>query len=299
MSGRRLRVLLTGATGFIGQNLVDRLPLEWETVALVRRPTVLPDRITPVRVPEPEEPLPQILAHGFDLVLHLAGNSNHGLAETKPWEDLSATASSAAVILGRIEARRIVLLSSAAVYAGHSGLVGPDTWPRPAMMYALSKLYVEGFVQAFAATGRCESYLVLRLYNAFGPGERPTRLIPRVIAAATATNAFHLTGDPSSLSDPLHVDIVVEALLAASSASASGIFDLCGGDPVPLADRVERIAEAVGLPPPRLVVAPRQGEHPIRFFSDPAPTWARLRMAQPEPFDASVRRYVEIAGLMT
>jgi nucleoside-diphosphate-sugar epimerase len=289
MRAAELKVAITGATGFIGANLLAKVPPTWRVVALVRGGRA-PAGVTAAAFPEAGEPLDASLAAPFDVVIHLAGNSNHGLAEREPWLDLDATARSAAVVFGRVSTRRVVLLSSAAVYAGHAGLVSPASSVRPPMAYALSKLYVEGLVAAHVASGNVESATTIRLYNAFGPGERPTRLIPRV---AASTGSFTLTGDPSSLSDPVHVDDVVRALVAAAE---SGTFDLSGGDPVPLEQQIGRITDALGRPPLRLELEPREGETPIRFYSDPTPICEALGIPRPEPFEAAVRRYGVDAG---
>jgi UDP-glucose 4-epimerase len=243
-----------------------------------------------------DEALAPELAQGFDVIVHLAGNANHGLADQEPWADLMATGVLAASILGRIPTRRIVLLSSAAVYAGLSGRVDPARCVRPPMAYALSKLYVEGLVASLLAGGRVQSACIIRLYNAFGPGERPGRLIPRVVEAARNSRPFTLTGDPASLSDPVHVDDVVTCLLAAANGSVHGTFDLCGGDPVPLGDQVARIAQVLGLPELPLTIDPRPGETPIAFHSDPGPLSAALGIPRPEAFASGLRRYGEASG---
>ena len=149
-------------------------------------------------------------------------------------------------LLSAVRAPRIVLLSSAAVYAGLVGAVSPELAVQPTMPYALSKLYVEGFVRSRLAAGAAEGTAIIRLYNAYGPGERPTRLVPAVVAAMRSGTNFRLTAAVDSLSDPVHVDDVAAALVAAATSDASGTWDLCGGDPRPLPDQVPRIARALG-----------------------------------------------------
>ncbi len=293
--GARLRVLVTGAGGFIGSNLLARAPEDWDLVGLSRSA----DEATSSRVMRPpavDGPLVPELARGFDAIVHLAGNANHGLADQEPWADLTATGVLAASLLGRIPTKRVVLLSSAAVYAGRSGPVDPGQCVRPAMAYALSKLYVEGFVASLVAAGRAQSAFIVRLYNAFGPGERPGRLIPRVVEASRSGRPFTLTGDPTSLSDPVHVDDVATCLIAAVDSSVQGTFDLCGGDPVPLGDQVARIVSLLGLPQLSLTIEPRTGETPIHFHSDPGPLGEALAIPRPEAFAAGLRRYAAASG---
>jgi nucleoside-diphosphate-sugar epimerase len=151
-------------------------------------------------------------------------------------------------------------------------------------------------VAALVSHRHVESALIVRLYNAFGPGERPGRLIPRVVEAARTKRSFVLTGDPSSLSDPIHVDDVVRCLLAAAQTSVEGTYDLCGGDPVPLAARVDRIARMIGAHDLPIVVSPHEGETPIGFYSDPGPLCSALGVPSPERFDSAARRYAVAEG---
>ena len=252
---------------------------------------------------DPLGPLPDGLADPFDAVIHLAGNADHGLAVREPWADLAATGGVAGALLGRVRAGRIVLLSSAAVYAGRTGRVDPSTPVDPPMAYALSKLYVESLVRALVADGRAGSAVVVRLYNAYGPGERATRLIPRVVAALQAGTAFTLTGAVTSLSDPVHVGDVARALVRAVTADMGtgagpvATYDLAGGDPRPLPEQVERIAGALGARPPEVRLEPDPDQTPIEFWSDPAALVADLGLGRLLPLADGVRAYAAVGRL--
>jgi len=158
------------------------------------------------------------------------------------------------------------------------------------MPYALSKLYVEGLARSLQLDGRYGTVTILRLYNAFGPGERSTRLIPRVAAAARSGEPFRLTGSADSLADPIHVDDVVHALLGAVQRKPDAMLDLCGGNPRRLADQIAAISDALGWDGIAIEREPNPEEVPIGFWSDPSSTWRALAMT-PEPFDSAVRRY--------
>ena len=305
------KIVITGGAGFIGSHVVRRFVKNYQDYTIVNLDKLtyagnlanlkdiehlpnyrfvkgdITDAAFINQLFETEQP---------DAVIHLAGNADHGLATREPWRDVQATAVLGARLLSSVRARRIVMLSSAAVYAGLAGAVGPELSVQPVMPYALSKLYMEGFVRSRVADGAADGAVVIRLYNAFGPGERPTRLVPAVVAAMRSGTDFRLTGAPDSLSDPVHVDDVVAALIAAVLATVSGTWDLCGGDPHPLPDQVVRIADALDDVPPIVDLAPDTSQTPIMFHSDPHPLADALRIPLPRSFKEGVQAYAREAG---
>lgn len=290
------RVLVTGAGGFIGRHVVRGAPSVWDLVALSRGPAPGDAHGQWVRWAAPDALPSEVTGTRYDAVIHLAGNADHGLAVREPWRDLEATGVLGASILGQVDTARIVLLSSAAVYAGLDGLVDPAVRVDPPMPYALSKLYVEGFVRSRVATGHAESAAIIRLYNAFGPGERPTRLVPRVVDAIRSGSPFRLSGAPDSLSDPVYIDDVVSALVAAATGVSDGTWDLCGGDPRPLPEQVGRIARSIDGEPPDIEQVPDPTQTPIHFHSDPRPLAEAFGTQVPRPFEMGVRTYVREMG---
>lgn len=297
MNPGRPRVLVTGASGFIGRHVLAAAPATWDVVALSRE--VLPPRdglVSSIWTGDLQAPLPAEVGGTFDAVIHLAGNANHGLATSEPWRDLAVTGGVAASVLGRISTRRIVLLSSAAVYAGREGHVDPSLALEPPMAYGLSKRYVEGFASALVSRGRVDSLVTLRLYNAFGPGERPTRLIPRIVSAIHRGDPFRMSADPTSLSDPVRVEWVARTLTAAAASDVTGTFDICGGDAVPISAQVERIADALNARTPDIEVDQDPDEVPIQFWSDPTRAVRALDLPVPDPFRVAVQDYARLVG---
>ena len=293
------RVAITGAGGFIGQAVSRACPRDWNVVTISRRELPPTSAGRHIRIIDATEALPSELDAPFDAVIHVAGNADHGLATREPWRDLISSGVVAAALLSRLRASRLVVLSSAAVYAGLEGRVEPGACLEPPMAYALSKRYVEGLAGALVAGGRYEAHVVIRLYNAYGPGERSSRLVPRVAAAVQEGSPFVLHGDPASLSDPVHVDDLAAALIGGVTSSAAGTFDLCGGAPLPLVDRVSEIARILGANEFPVVADPDPTQTPIRFWSDPRPTCRALGIEAPRSFESGVRQYAAEMGWLS
>jgi UDP-glucose 4-epimerase len=121
---------------------------------------------------------------------------------------------------------RVVFTSSATVYGSQPRQpVGENNWPSPTVPYAVSKLAAELYLFALGELNGIET-IVLRIFNAYGPGQRIPPAHAPVVASFTknvlsrASVVVH--GDGSQTRDFVYVDDVVEALVAAATAAGVG-----------------------------------------------------------------------------
>jgi len=145
-----MKVLVTGATGFVGTAVVERLrgPGQYELVGLVRRQSaVLPAGVSWVVAPEWSGPVLAEALRGVDAVVHLAaythvpGNGSAAqLAEFRQ-VNVNLTADLAAQA-ARTGVRRFVFMSSVKVH-GEEGVFSETDAPAPADAYGLSKQEAE------------------------------------------------------------------------------------------------------------------------------------------------------------
>ena len=170
------RVLITGATGFVGQTLIPHLLSHgYHVRAALRRPAPVPAAVEPALVGElgPTTEWLQALA-GVDLVVHLAARV-HVMGETGPeaaahyhrtnvegTRRLAEAAAAAGV-------RRFLLMSSVKALGegGHAPLT-EATPPAPTDPYGCSKLGAE--VALAQAAGTAMSWVVFRPPLVYGPG---------------------------------------------------------------------------------------------------------------------------------
>jgi UDP-glucose 4-epimerase len=163
---------------------------------------------------------------------------------------------------GQRRSLRLVLASSAAVYAGGEGALGEDAPVDPPSPYGASKLAAEWLVAAQARTGGLDP-VVLRCFNVTGAVDGygdpdPTRAVPRLLAVAAGEQP-HLTvnGDGTTVRDYTHVLDVAEAFrlaLEAPPAHPSGpvgrTYNVGTGEGAALTELVEAARAVTGRPIP-------------------------------------------------
>jgi UDP-glucose 4-epimerase len=253
------RVLVTGATGFIGQHLARRLVEAGARVWAGVFPAETPERVQalsqevtqlPLDVRDSESVAQAVSRCKPEVVFHLAA-----VGVTDPNVDPAmALAVNAGGTLHLLEAlrgrsvRRVVLVGTCYEYGSalergaREGAEGLD----PLNAYAASKV-------AAWAVGRMywRAYglpvVTVRPFQVYGPGQPAHTLIPAAIGAALAGEDFPMTlGEQER--DFIFVEDVVEGMLAA--AEAPGIegqsLDLGTGTARPVRQVVERIWKLAG-----------------------------------------------------
>ena len=234
------RVLLTGATGFLGTHVLTALQARRsEAWALSRRPPpdIRPERWIALHNVADREAMCQAIASAApDVIIHAAGAAV-GALETIYAANAVFGATLLAAAADAAPRARIVMAGSAA----ECGFVPPEslpvteeTAPRPQDAYGISKL-AQTF-HALAALERGQSVVVARLFNFIGAG-MPAHLalgsFGRQLAAMPPFGGALKTGNLSGERDLLPVDDVVNSLLAlAEHPVAVGVVNICSGQPV-------------------------------------------------------------------
>lgn len=247
-----MRILVTGATGFLGGTLIRHLGARgFNAVGLGRdeaRCRALQDAgFTTVR------------ADLSRSVLHLAGAIGrvdavvHCAALSAPWGRLAAFRAAnvegtrnALDLAEELGARRFVNISSPTVYFEMKDKIAVTeaaSLPRPINAYARTKAEAEQLVLARPKIGPVN----LRPRGIYGAGEET--LLPRLIAAARL-GPLPLLRSGAAAIDLTHVDDVVAAIEAALNADAAiegETFNISGGDMVLVRQLVERVCAALGI----------------------------------------------------
>ncbi|MBI4704854.1 MAG: NAD(P)-dependent oxidoreductase [Deltaproteobacteria bacterium] len=305
-------VLLTGATGFIGSALADRLEREARrTIALVLEDDPRQERLRG-RAGIELALVPRASRDGVaralgsrapDVVFHLAaaGVSPHEREPVALVDGNVGLTTSVLAALGPQGAGRFVHTGSCAEYAPAPPPVriGEEHPLGPTSLYGAAKAAAYLCGKALAAELGIP-FVALRLFGVYGPGEAPERLVPYLLASLRAAAVPALTAGEQAR-DLTCVDDVVDAIVLAARAPAlasGGTCNVCSGNPVRVREVAELVAREAGFPEADLGLGrrPYHGDEPMWLVGDPArlaaTTGWRPRISLPE----GIRRMVAATG---
>lgn len=232
----------------------------------------------------------------YDVCIYLAGNSDHGLAIRDPLRDLSMNPVGLLSFLQTFHGH-LVYMSSAAVYYGLKGCVNTQAKLNPVFTYGISKLACEHYIKAAYHSRGLTSYVIFRLFYAYGKYDKPRRLIPQVVKALLLDqrSEFSVTGTGQSFMDPLDAGYVAKVLaIAALRNDTSDVFDLCGGRNRTVMQVVKDVGRTLG----KDIAVSADGTpeaFPLEFYSSPERTIKVLGISSPPPFEEGVKAYARWA----
>lgn len=246
-----MRVLVTGAAGFIGRPLVAALAGELYaasvcSVVRTRAPGVAGHMVAAdLSSPGWTAAIPD---ETFDIVVHLA-QSRHFREFPARTTDIVAVNVGATVELASWAVthgvRRFVFASTANVYGTTAGLLGEDEVCRPQGMYAASKRSAELLLEPFAAH---VEVLVLRIFGAYGAGQA-SGMLPGVMQRFDAGDEITLAGGIGVRYSPLHVDDcarVIADLACRATAPGYQIVNVAGDEVIDLRQVIELLEAETG-----------------------------------------------------
>jgi UDP-N-acetylglucosamine 4-epimerase len=239
--------LVTGAAGFIGSNLVEKLlRLDQRVTALDNFATghaknlkeverlVSSEQWSRLRFIEGDIRDPETCkraCEGVERVLHQAALGSVPRSIEDP---LNSNAANVTGTLNMLDAarqsgvRRFVYASSSSIYGDHPDLPKvEDRIGQPLSPYAVTKYVNELYAQVFARCYKLET-VGLRYFNVFGPRQDPdgpyAAVIPKWVAALIKNQPIQINGDGETSRDFCYVANVVQVnLLAATSTRPESV----------------------------------------------------------------------------
>lgn len=272
-----MKVLVTGGAGFIGANLITRLV----DTGRISGITVVDDLSTgePGRLAGlggVELCKGSILdsdrvheaAAGCDAIVHLAALASvpESLDDPLAYHEVNATGTLHVLNAARRHGCQVIVASSAAVYGQDPPLPASESLPpRPASVYASSKVAAEAHALAYGAAFELP-ILILRFFNVFGPlqdvGHTYAAVVPAFVSAAVSGRPLVIFGDGEQTRDMVPVGSVASVLTEAvlRRVTSDGPVNLAFGTRRSLLEIVTALEQILGHPLDRRHQAPRAGD---------------------------------------
>lgn len=243
-----MRVLVTGANGFVGRRLLETHSGEHELLALARtRGPELPgvawiehDLVDPLANAQ--------LPERIDAVIHLAQSRRYREFPEGARDVFEVNTRSTFELLEyarRAGARSFVFASTGGVYAPRREPLVETDPVQPSSFYFASKYAGELLVESY---GQFFSTAILRPFAVYGPGQE-RMLVPTLIERVAGGGVVTVQGDPGLRINPIYLDDAARIFEKALTFSGSSVFNVAGDEAVTVTELVELIGDVAGVQP--------------------------------------------------
>ena len=287
------KVIVTGAAGFIGSHLCERLLGEGREVLAIdsftdyyspeRKRTHIASCLDNERFTLIEEDLNKAdlpaLFRGAGAVFHLAaqaGVRRSWGAEFNHYTEANILATQKILeALRAAEGVRLIHSSSSSVYGETNDLpMLENNALRPISPYGATKLSAEHLCELYRINFGIE-YTALRYFTVYGPRQRPDMAFSRFVTSALEGGRIEIYGDGKQTRDFTYVSDAVEAnMLAYRYGGGERIFNIGGGSRISIIEVLDLLASELG--------APLDVSFTDRAKGDVTDTWADTSRARGE-----------------
>jgi UDP-glucose 4-epimerase len=245
------RVLVTGARGFLGRQLVSELHHRFpavDVVAVSRRPPHADRHPGPVLDLCKAEAWRQLDGR-YDWIIHLAARIPSSGGD--PLHEAALYEANVKPTLHLVEAcrawqpARLIYVSSIAVYPmGAAPVLHEDLVPNPDTWYGTAKLAGEHLVALAASSST--GVVSLRPSSIYGPGQAAGTVLPLFMDNAVGGRAIGLVAGGARTQDFVHVADAARGIVDAAASEATGTYNLAAGTATSMLELARAIAALPG-----------------------------------------------------
>ena len=287
-----MRCLVTGAAGFIGSSLSERLlalghevvgvdrfsdyyPRSYKDQNLVRLRDEAKFTLVVQDLAECTDAIMESLLEGVEVVFHQAAQAGVRASWGHSFEgylrDNVLSTQRLLEAVRRSSVRKVVYASSSSVYGEAHELPMTEASPtQPFSPYGVTKLAAEHLVELYRHNFGLAT-ASLRYFTVYGPRQRPDMAFHKFIEATLGGGTIDVFGDGEQTRDFTFIADIVEANIAAAAEGVLGVFNIGGGSRVTLREVLATLAEVAG---------PVKQNRQEREAGDVLDTWASVAAAQ-------------------
>ena len=256
-----MRVIIPGASGFIGKNFILKAPRNWEIIAIYNKSSLRNfveahrlDNVITVKCDltnEKEvEKLSKQVGDNFDACLYLAANTLIPVSVKEPLSDLFSNTAGLINFFEHFHGGKVIYNNSGTVYQGLTGMVSPESYVSPKIPYGISKLASENYIKFYQSRRKSfEEYVIIRFFGAYGSYEPSHKIYTKLVKnfCFENKNTFTMYGNGKNYIDAMYIDDAIDALLKIIKSDKGNVTaDLCYGEPLTINELVKNVAYVFG-----------------------------------------------------
>ena len=244
-----MKILITGASGFIGSSLIEYFSNEFKLYCLHR--TRIINSSNTVIVADLSQPgFSQILPDDIDCVIHMAQSRFYRNFPEGASDMVKINIDATAELLewARIcNIKHFIFTSTANVYSASDSLVSETSETCPDSFYGSTKLSAEYLCRQYSEFFKVT---VLRLFTVYGP-QRNTMLISNIINSIINGKKIHLAQNIGVILTPIYLEdllLTIKSLVnpPVPLCYTFEIFNICGSTTINLREIADKIASYTG-----------------------------------------------------
>jgi UDP-glucose 4-epimerase len=260
-----VRIFVTGAAGFVGSNLVDRLLADghevvgYDNFSTGREMFLESARVSSAFTLHTADLLDQAsltsAMSGCQLVFHLAANADVRFGPDRPRRDLEQNTVATANVLEAMRSAgvgAIAFASTGSVYGESLVIPTPEDAPFPVQtsLYGASKLAAEGLIAAYAEAFGIKAY-IFRFVSILGERYTHGHVFDFYGQLRAHPEVLHVLGDGSQRKSYLYVKDCIEAMLLAvrQAQGKVNVFNLGTDEYCTVRQSIQWITEELQLQP--------------------------------------------------
>jgi dTDP-6-deoxy-L-talose 4-dehydrogenase (NAD+) len=294
-----MRILVTGGSGFIGTAFSRVAIAAGHEIAVLSRSSALRSDIRWLVGSIMQPPWPEIQSFAPEACLHAAWVATSGSNfESSKHSDWVRWSSEFLTRLSAINAHHITVLGTCLEYQITGGALTEDVTPvAPLSVYAQCKNQLHTILGNEKIWPQKTALAWARIFNAYGPGERPERFVSSLIMNIRAGKPALLKA-PDSIRDFIYVDDVAKALLIIIERGFAGTINIGTGKGITVEAMARKVAALLGRPELIHLPPSRQSDSLHFVVADPA----RLRSLGWEPavsLDTGLLQHAKSSGSLS
>jgi nucleoside-diphosphate-sugar epimerase len=245
-----MRILVTGASGFIGSNFIKfLLSKNFETYVLIRKDTdyfnVKYPGVNIIKGDLESISKEEIIDNKIEIVVHLAWENVSKVNLAAHNEHLLVQKNFIEMLLN-CDLKKLIISGSCFEYGKINGEIDVTTNTLPATEYGIAKINLLNWLQSIWSEkyNRC-SISWMRIFYVFGENQHERSLYSQLISAINNKNHEFDMSRGFQIRDFIHISDVIDCLHKEITSESNGFFikNICSGSPISVREFVEKVLQ--------------------------------------------------------